>query len=207
MADPVLTLATEYFHMGGFAVSPLPAVPGRSHKKPSETHGFLAINRQPRASDRPGQFQLFAADLAAVERALVVCHPGNNLVLPALTRKNPARMVEFIKKELAPDLNHTLAEWMEAGHWTEGTRRLAVVPVFPGTEPELSKASALLRQNGADGVISLTTVLEHVLKKVDVGDTTLSSEALQLVRLLKLFDWIKSPQLELFSDDRFQSKR
>jgi hypothetical protein len=51
---------------------------------------------------------------------------------------------------------------------------------------------------GVDGVIAFSTILEDLLRQVEVNHSYQKSELLQFVRVLKVYDMVQAPQMNLF---------
>ena len=49
-----------------------------------------------------------------------------------------------------------------------------------------------------DGIVAFSTILESLLRQVEVNHSYQKSELLQLMRVLKMYDMVKDPQLTLF---------
>ena len=65
-------------------------------------------------------------------------------------------------------------------------------------EPHRSESIELLRERGVDGMIAFSTILENLLRKVEVNHSYQKSDLLQLMRILKIYDMVKEPQMNLF---------
>ena len=60
------------------------------------------------------------------------------------------------------------------------------------------KTIDVLREKGIDGIISFRTILAELVSRVAANKNYEKSDLLQVIRLLKNYDFLKSDQLELF---------
>ena len=83
---------------------------------------------------------------------------------------------------------------LEAG----GFAKILVLPGLPTAEPLRSESIELLKERGVDGIIAFSTILENLLRHVEVNHSYQKSDLLQLMRVLKIYDMVKEPQMNLF---------
>jgi hypothetical protein len=58
---------------------------------------------------------------------------------------------------------------------------------------------ALLKERGVDGIISFRTILQELISRVEVNRNYRKSDTLQMIRILKNYDLLKDPQMDLFA--------
>jgi hypothetical protein len=73
-----------------------------------------------------------------------------------------------------------------------------VVPALPQALAAREESIALLRSKGVDAVIPFHTMLGTLVKETQVNRNYQKSDLLQIIRILKNYDFFKEPQLELF---------
>lgn len=76
--------------------------------------------------------------------------------------------------------------------------RILVLPGLPTHEPHKTESIRLLQNAGLDAIISFRSMLQDLLGKVEINHNYSKSDFLQTLRLLKNYDMVKSPQMELF---------
>ena len=76
----------------------------------------------------------------------------------------------------------------------------SVLPRPPTEEPPRADTINLLRERGVDGIISFRSMLIDILDKVETNLNYQKSETLQILRILKNYNLIRKPQLELFNE-------
>jgi hypothetical protein len=60
----------------------------------------------------------------------------------------------------------------------------------------------LLRARGIDAVMPFRTVLADLITATEVNRNYQKSDLLQIIRILKNYDFLREPQLELFKPGR-----
>lgn len=189
----------EYFELNHFFVRQLQKHLVRSRKKTVEDAvSMLALNPAAPEESSPMNFQLFSVDMATIRQALVMVHRWQyTRMTPAILKSN-ARLADFLKKELLKGLAALLKPEDESIEAIETFKKIVVVPGFPTANPYRSECIALFQDQGIDGVIAFSTILEDWLRHVEVNHSYHKSKLLQLVRVLKVYDMVQSPQMRLF---------
>ena len=77
-----------------------------------------------------------------------------------------------------------------------------MVPALPSAEEARQQSIDLLRAKGLDGVISYRTMLRDLIDQIEVNRNYQKSDLLQIIRILKNYDFFKEPQMELFKSRR-----
>jgi predicted FMN-binding regulatory protein PaiB len=188
------TIVREYFELHGFLVRQQ-----RKYLAPTraedEEIDFLVINPAagPAAQERP--FVLHSSDLAHVARAVVVIKGWHtDTFSPGVLACAPE-----IFRFLEPAVFQPSARALGAG---AVPLKLLVVPALPQT-PELREQSIqFLRDKGVDGVLPFRTMLADLIAHVQVNHNYQKSDLLQIIRILKNYDFCKDPQMELFKPKR-----
>jgi hypothetical protein len=79
----------------------------------------------------------------------------------------------------------------------EGLVKILVVPGLPRDAKTRARSIELLRAKGVDGVISFRSILRELIAGVATNRNYQKSDLLQILRLLKNYDLLKEPQMEL----------
>jgi len=197
-------IVREYFELNGFFVRQLRKYQVQSRKKRAEEEIDLVVYN-PNATGEGGQpgFQLFSADMPNIRRAIVVVKAWHTSRFTPAMLKSSSRIFDFLKKDVlskaesyfdfeGEDLDHEVAS--QAASFT----KILVVPGLPTSDPQRSESIELLRAGGVDGIIAFSTILENLLRSVEVNHSYQKSDLLQLMRILKIYDMVKEPQMSLF---------
>jgi hypothetical protein len=192
-------IVREYFELNGFFIRQLRKHVVRSRKKPVEETVELLVYHPsaPSAGPEPN-FQLFSSDMAAIQRAIVVVHGWQHTRVTPAILKSSARLLDFLKKEVLGQADSLFAAEAAELEAAESYRKVLVLPGLPTAEPQRSECIALFKAQGVDGVIAFSTILEDILRHVEVNHSYQKSELLQLVRVLKVYDMVQAPQMNLF---------
>jgi hypothetical protein len=81
------------------------------------------------------------------------------------------------------------------------------VPGLPHSADAREESINLLRSKGIDAVIPFRTMLADLVSKTELNRNYQKSDLLQIIRILKNYDFFKGPQLELFRQARKRSRR
>src|SRR5262249_36627321 len=79
---------------------------------------------------------------------------------------------------------------------------ILVVPALSHGAEARRQSIELLRAKGIDAVIPFRTMLADLIDQIEVNRNYQKSDLLQVIRILKNYDFIKEPQLELFKERR-----
>ena len=75
--------------------------------------------------------------------------------------------------------------------------RVLVLPSLPTQEPFRSQSVQMLKERGVDGIISFRAMLQDLIEKIETNRNDRKSDTLQVMRILKNYDLLKDPQMDL----------
>ncbi|WP_269522341.1 hypothetical protein [Coraliomargarita parva] len=197
-------IVREYFELNGFFVRQLRKYQVQSRKKRAEEEIDMVVYNPnaPLDAPKPG-FQLFSSDMASIRRAVVVVKAWHTSRFTPAMLKSSSRIFDFLKKDVlskaeayfqfdAAEVGEDMVE--ETASFT----KILVVPGLPTGDPQRSESIGLLKERGVDGIIAFSTILENLLRNVEVNHSYQKSDLLQLMRIMKIYDMVKEPQMSLF---------
>jgi hypothetical protein len=197
-------IVREYFELNGFFVRQLRKYAVQSRKKRVDEEIDLVVYNPaaPREGGGGAGFQLFSSDMAKIRRAIVVVKAWHTSRFTPAMLKSSSRLFDFLKKDVltnaetyftfdASDLDPEMAD---GDHFA----KILVVPSLPTSDPQRSESIGLLRERGVDGIITFSTILENISRHVEVNHSYQKSDLLQFMRILKIYDMVKEPQMQLF---------
>ncbi len=201
MAGVDETIVREYFEMNGFLVRQLRKYAVQSRAKKSEEEIDLMIYNPTwkKGADKPG-FILFSNQLERVRRAVVIVKGWHSQRFSPGTLRGSSDIFKFLEKDVlkkAEELFHVEDEQLDeldAGSFM----KILVMPGLPTHEPHKSQSIELLEKAGIDAIISFRSMLQDIVQKLEVNHNYQKSDLLQVLRILKNYDLIKSEQMELF---------
>ena len=193
------TIVREYFELHEFLVRQY-----RKHVAPAgredDDIDFLVLNPHP--SPRTGElpFILGSSDLAVIERAIVVIKAWHTEIFSAALLTNAPELFRFLEKRAFQQAVRTFGQ--EAS-----LLKVLVVPGLPQEAQARDQSIAILRSKGIDAVLSFRTMLLDLVSQVEANRNYQKSDLLQIIRILKNYEFLKGPQLELFKPKRKSSKK
>jgi hypothetical protein len=201
MAAVSETIVREFFELQEFLV--------RQHRKHIGQHrrdgeeddiDFFVLNPHPGKSAAALPFVLSAADLAWVGRAVVVVKGWHTGTFSSAVLTHSPEIFRFVEPKV---FQQAIRAFGQDGP----VLKILVVPSLPqGTVPR-DQSIALLRSKGIDAVIPFRTMLASLVSATEVNRNYQKSDLLQTIRVLKIYDFIKDPQLELFKPKRARRSR
>ena len=96
-------------------------------------------------------------------------------------------MLKQVKRLFAPDTGEGGGELV----------KILVLPALPTAEPFRSQSVELLTSHGVDAIISFRAMLLDLIEKVETNRSYKKSDALQMIRILKNYELLRDPQLNL----------
>jgi hypothetical protein len=198
-------IVREYFELNGFFVRQLRKYLVQSRKKRADEEIDLVVyNPNAPVDGVPAGFQLFSADMEKIRRAIVVVKAWHTSRFSPAMLKSSSRVFDFLKKDVLNkaesyfsfDEGEVDPKVVGAGNFI----KILVVPSLPTSDPLRTESIELLQERGIDGIITFSTILENLLRNVEVNHSYQKSDLLQLMRILKIYDMVKEPQMNLFND-------
>lgn len=200
-------IVREYFEQAGFFVRQVRKYALTARKGAAdEVIDLVVFNPSWQRGSRRPDFFLFANELPFVQRA-VVCIKGWHAAgrfTPSTLRNQPEifRFLELNVLKEASRLFPTETDDPDAA----GLLKILVLPGLPTAEPYRSQTVEMLKEKGIDAVISFRAMLLDLIDKVELNRNYGKSDTLQLIRVLKNYDLLQDPQLDLLTD-RVASRR
>jgi hypothetical protein len=199
MAAVSETIVREYFELNGFLVRQLRKYVAPGSREDDDVD-FLALNPNPQPLPTERPFLLAPPDLAFVERAIVILKAWHtDIFSPALLTNTPD-FFRFLEKKPV----HQAA----AGFGKSGTLlKILVLPALPQETQARDQSISILRSKGLDAAITFRTMLADLVTHVEPNRNYQKSDLLQLIRILKNYDFFKESQLDLFRTKAKRPKR
>lgn len=193
MAAVSEAIVREYFELHGFFVRQQRKFITPARLEDDEIDFFVLNPRPQPAGSLP--FVLQSADLPGIARAVVVVKGWHTDTFSPSLLANAPEIFRFL----------------EPGVFQQATRafggegpltKLLVVPALPAGEEARQQSIEMLRAKGLDGVIPFRTMLADLIAQIEVNRNYQKSDLLQVIRILKNYEFFREPQLELFRPRR-----
>jgi len=152
---------------------------------------FLALNPDPLTSPTELPFVLSSAELPYIQRAVVIIKAWHTEVFsPALLDKAP-ELFRFVQSKAFQSVGRSFGK---NGPLT----KLMVIPALPHESKPREQSISILRSKGVEAVLPFRTMMSDLVNYVEANRNYQKSDVLQLIRILKNYDFLKGTQLELF---------
>jgi hypothetical protein len=192
------TIVREYFELHEFLV--------RQHRKyiaqtkrEDDDIDFFVLNPRPRPATAPLPFILDSATLRQVERAVVVVKGWHTETFSPAVLLNAPEIFRFVEPA-------TFKQAAKAFGPEGAPLKILVVPALPQGAEARDQSIALLRTKGIDAVIPFRTMLSELIEKTETNRNYQKSDLLQVIRILKNYEFFKEPQMELFKTRKTRQK-
>jgi len=200
-------LVEAYFESNGFLVrkgsSSVVAQKSGSKKRTDMLPVITVMNPRVFQNDSSLNVRLFSADLKKIRSAQVATLGWGNSSFSVASLSSDVQLQKFFKTEVdgarIEDCFSSNPEW-QAGESAESLKIL-VVPALPQGMDRLQKLVEHFKSYGLDGVLTLGSILENLLRLSKPSLQYDGHQVLQTLRLVKAYGLSKDPQLEIFQED------
>ncbi len=188
------SIVREYFELHGFFVRQQRKYVAPS-KREDEEIDFFVLNPHYTECLTTLPFVLGSPDLAGLSRAIVVVKGWHTETFSLAVLEHAPEIFRFVEPRAFQQATRAFGN---GGALT----KILVVPALPqGTEAR-GQSIQLLRSKGIDAVIPFHTMLSDLVEQTEANRNYSKSDLLQIIRILKNYDFFKEPQLELFKAKR-----
>ena len=200
-------LVEAYFESNGFLVrkgsSSVVSQKSGSKKRTDILPVITVMNPRVFQNDSSLNVRLFSADLKKIRSAQVATLGWGNSSFSVASLSSDVQLQKFFKIEVdgarIEECFSSNPEW-QAGESPEFLKIL-VVPALPQGMDRLQKLIENFKSYGLDGVLTLGSILENLLRLSKPSLQYDGHQVLQTLRLVKAYGLSKDPQLEIFQDD------
>jgi len=198
-------IVREYFEQNGFLVRQVRKYQVQARKKTSDEEVDLMVyNPAYQSGSRRPEFMLFSSELRFVHKAVVVVKGWHTLKFTPSMLKSSPDIFRFLEKTVVKKVSELFHEPEKEedpqGELFQGDSllKILVLPGLPTENPYREQSMELLKERGVDGIISFRSMLLDILERVEINRNYQKSEILQVLRILKNYDLLANPQMELF---------
>lgn len=194
MAAVSETIVREYFELNEFLVRQ-----HRKHiaqtKREDDDIDFFVLNPRPQPPPAERPFVLTSPDLVSIARAIVVVKGWHTETFSSARLASTPEIFRFVGTKVFQQATKAFGE-------NGAPTKILVVPALPHEAKARDESIALLRSKGIDAVIPFRTMLADLVAHIQVNRNYQKSDLLQMIRILKNYDFFREPQLELFKSKR-----
>jgi len=195
MAAVSETIVREYFEQHEFLVRQHRKYIGQTRRKEDDDIDFFVLNPHPRPHEGELPFVLGPEELPFVHRAVVVVKGWHTETFSTARLAHSPEIFRFVEPKVFQQAARAFGK-------DGAPLKILIVPALPHDAIPRDEAIALLRSKGIDAVIPFRTMLADLVKETQVNRNYQKSDLLQIIRILKNYDFLKEPQLELFKARR-----
>ncbi len=195
MAAVSETIVREYFELHEFLVRQDRKYIGQTRREEDDDIDFFVLNPHPRPHEGELPFVLGAEELPFVHRAVVVVKGWHTETFSTARLAHSPEIFRFVEPKVFQQAARAFGK-------DGAPLKILIVPALPHDANPRDEAIALLRSKGIDAVIPFRTILADLVKETQVNRNYQKSDLLQIIRILKNYDFFKGPQLELFKVKR-----
>lgn len=186
-------IVREYFETHGFLVRQQRKFLATSRDE-DEQIDFFVLN--PRSTDQRGlPFVLGPAEMDAIHRAVVVVRGWHTEKFSAAVLANSPEMFRFLEPD---SMRRIEAEFGDERPFI----KILVVPALPQAAEARDEAIGYLKSKGVNAVIPFRTMLSDLIGHIETNRNYSRSDVLQMLRILKNYEFFPGPQMELFHGGR-----
>ena len=194
------TIVREYFELHEFLVRQHRKYIGLARDQDEDDIDFFVLNPHPQPCEGGLPFVLGSADLAFLERAIVVVKGWHTQVFSPSQLTHSPEIFRFVEPRVFQQAARAFGK--------QGTPlKILVVPALPHDAQARDESIALLRSKGIDAVLPFRTMLTDLVNTTEVNRNYQKSDLLQIIRILKNYDFFREPQLELFKPGRKKPRK
>lgn len=193
-------IVREYFEQNGFLVRQARKYQVAARRKHAEEEIDLVVyNPAWQRGARKPDFFLFSSELPFVHKAIIAVkgwHTG--VFTPTMLRSSP-EIFSFLEQNVLKEAARFFPPESPDEPGGPPTKVL-VLPSLPTAEPFRSQSVELLKSRGVDAIISFRAMLLDLVDKIEINQNYTKSDTLQVMRILKNYDLLKDPQLDLLTE-------
>jgi hypothetical protein len=194
------TIVREYFELHEFLVRQHRKYVGQTRRQDDDDIDFFVLNPHPQTPTGALPFVLGSGDLPFIQRAVVVVKGWHTETFSISRLESSPAIFRFVQPKVFQQAARAFGK--------EGTPlKVLVVPTLPQTATAREESITLLRSKGIDAVIPFHTMLADLVNKTTVNRNYQKSDLLQIIRILKNYDFFKEPQMELFKARPAKTKK
>ena len=188
-------LVRAYFEQNGFWVR-LHEFSLEIGKKITPFPYFEIFNPTNSPENQIESFRIFTGDLTKFSSAIVSLIGWNNTGFSSDMLTSDVRIMKFFRKQIEAYkivLNENVVLSLR-----EGKKFFLILPAIPKSDAKTKELFDLFKENGVDGVLTMSSLLENLLRKSSEIRQPLGNSSFYLLKLLKAYGLATEPQLNIF---------
>jgi hypothetical protein len=189
----------EYFELHGFFVRQQRKYVSQV-RRDAEDIDFWVINPNADPGSERLPFVLSSVDLFRIRHAIVAVKGWHTEIFSVAFMTSTPELFRFLE----PPVFQEAARAFGLG---VNPRRILVVSALPQSAEMREQSLRFLQEKGIDAVIPFATMLADLIAQTKESRNYQKSDLLQMIRLLKNYEFFREPQMELFRPRRRQPRK
>lgn len=187
------TIVREYFEMNGYLVRQLNKYQVQSRKKRSDEEIDLVVENPIGKNDdaTATPFVLTRESLCNIRHAVIAVRGWHTTTFTAAILSSSGEIFNFLQKSALRKIEPLFGD-------EEKIYKILALPALPKSRTERQKSITLMKERGVDAVLLYPNMLRDLIDGTEVNNNYVKSDLLQTLRILKNYDMIRAPQLDLF---------
>jgi len=186
-------IVREFFEMHGFLVRQQRKFLAQTRDE-DEQIDFFVLN--PKRTDQAQlPFVIGAGEINQLHRAVIVVRGWHTEKFSAAVLENAPEIFRFLE----PDSMRRIEGEFGADR---PFLKILVVPALPHAAEARDESIDYLRSKGVDAVIPFRAMLVDLIERIETNRNYTRSDLLQMLRILKNYEFFPGPQMELFKAGR-----
>jgi len=200
MAAVSETIVREYFELYNFLVrQQRKYIPANRQPDEDDDIDFFVLNPKPQPAPTPLPVVISSKDLPMLHQAIVVVKGWHTETFSQGLLANKPEIFRFVEPKAFQQAARAFG--------VEGApTKILVVPALPQERQARDQSIAWLQAKGIDAVIPFRTMLTDLVNFTEANRNYQKSDLLQIIRILKNYEFFKEPQLDLFRSRRPRRK-
>ncbi|HUJ09291.1 MAG TPA: hypothetical protein VL171_04635 [Verrucomicrobiae bacterium] len=182
-------IVREYFEAHGFLVCQRRKYIVQTRQKTGDEEVDLIVLNPRADGEKPADFEITSETLGRVGRAIVAVKGWHTETFAPGVLTHQPEIFRFVEKRAVEEAQRLVG--------AEGLVKILVVPGWPRDAKVRARSIEVLKSKGVDGVISFRAILQELIAGVKTNRNYQKSDLLQILRLLKNYELLKEPQMEL----------
>jgi hypothetical protein len=195
MAAVSETIVREYFELHEFFVRQHSKYIGQTRREEDDDIDFFVFQPHPQVRDGAPPFVLSSPDLPFIGRAIVVVKGWHTETFSSGLLAAKPNIFRFVEPKAFQQAARAFGK-------DNTPLKILVVPALPRDVQARDGSIAMLRSKGIDAIIPFRTMLADLVNAVEINRNYQKSDLLQIIRILKNYEFFKEPQMELFRTKR-----
>jgi hypothetical protein len=195
MAAVSESIVREFFELHDFLVRQHRKYISPTRNDSEDDIDFFVVNPHPDPASGDLPFILNVQDLPAIQRAVVVVKGWHTEIFSQARLNHAPSILRFVEPK-------ALQQAARAFGGEDTPLKILIVPALPQEAGSREQTIQLLKSKGVDAVIPFRTMLADLIANVAPNRNYQKADLLQMIRIFKVYDFFREPQLELFKAKR-----